>query len=698
MRPEAIEHVTLTGADLTVEQVVAVARHRCPVSIHREARHRVRCCRHMVDLLVARREKVYGLTTGFGKLRDISIAPQDLERLQINLIRSHACGVGDPFDEDVVRAATLLRANTLCRGNSGIRLETLEALVALLNDGIYPFVPCQGSLGASGDLAPLSHLALVLMGDRGGRFLPRHCRPSQDIVRGARTSEFVACGTAAWSEATLDGAAPTFQPVTLAAKEGLALNNGTQFMTALGCLVIHDAEVGVEWAELATAMSLEAMRGVRHAFAPEVHRARGLAHQGETAARILAHTDGSEILDVLLNTGHLRLARQHLHEIREHIATRRAELGLEGVDDRGEEADSRIDTLLDELARLIPEDPNVAAPDVILAHRDARPREQIAAYEDLVAPLRREATGLLNLLDQPSFPTSPLTRESAVRFLDALGAAVPPAPPVQDDYSTRCAPQVLGCVHRALEHARSVIGPELNAAVDNPLLFPPDPPQGFDAIDDEDYRDWLATYPNLDERVLGGGNFHGEPIGMVLDYLAIALAEVASIAERRVAHLVDASLSNGLPPFLVESSGLNSGFMIAQYTAASLVSENKVLAHPASVDSIPTCAGSEDHVSMGLIAARKAGEILDNALNVVAIEVLSAFQALSFRLPLLPGQRVGDVCAVLRSWGMRPSSDDRVMFPDIERIRDLLRAPPPPPGQRRRPGSGTWPKQDEEDA
>jgi histidine ammonia-lyase len=239
MRPQDVELVELDGESLNVVEVIAVARLRRPVVLTERARHRVGCCRHMIDILLERGEKVYGLTTGFGKLRDVSIASKDVQRLQINLIRSHACGVGPPFDEDVVRAAMLLRANTLCRGNSGIRLETLEALVSMLNDGVYPYVPEQGSVGASGDLAPLSHLALVLMGDPGGRFFPRGLRAGTAAVRGARTEDFVSCGAGSWSEAGLSEAV-SFTPVTLEAKEGLALNNGTQFMSALGCLLIHD--------------------------------------------------------------------------------------------------------------------------------------------------------------------------------------------------------------------------------------------------------------------------------------------------------------------------------------------------------------------------------------------------------------------------------------------------------------------------
>jgi len=682
-RPEDIERVELTGETLTTEEVVAVARLRRPVSIAPAAARRVECCRLMVEALVDRGEKVYGLTTGFGKLRDISIATEDVQRLQVNLIRSHSVGVGPAFDEEVVRAALLLRANTLCRGNSGIRLEVIQAVLDLLRDGVYPYVPQQGSVGASGDLAPLSHLALVLMGDPEGRVLPRSGRDPADpgaVLRGRRREEFVRLGD-------LDGGvaaaalsdAPAFRTVTLQAKEGLALNNGTQFMTGLGCLVLHDAELGLGWAELATAMSLEAHRGVRHAFHPELHRARDLSHQAATAGRILAYTEGSEVLDLLLNTASLWKVRIFLEEAVEHLGDARAPTSADGAA-RVAGVKERIADLIGRLDALVPRDRTRPAPAEVVARRGDPPRAQIAAFEALLAPLLSRATSLLGDFEAPEFPSAPLAREAIVRAVAALSHAVPAAPPVQDDYSLRCAPQVTACAHRALAHAREVIEQELNSATDNPLLFPPEPPEGFDAATRESYARFLAEpaqAERLAERVLGGGNFHGEPIGKVLDYLAIALAEVASISERRVAQLVDEALSNGLPPFLIEESGLNSGFMIPQYTAASLVSENKVLCHPATADSIPTCAGSEDHVSMGTIAARQAAQLLDNCLHVVAIEVLAALQALEFRAPLRPGRGVAEAVAFLRGRGLAPVTEDRVLHPEILAVRELLRAPPP---------------------
>ncbi len=692
--PEAIERVELSGEALTIEEVVAVARHGARVALAPAALARVRRCRRLVEVLLERGEKVYGLTTGFGKLRDVSIAPGDVERLQVNLIRSHAAGVGSPFDEDVVRAAVLLRANTLCRGHSGPRQVVLEALVALLNDGLYPFVPQQGSVGCSGDLAPLSHLALVLMGDPGGRVYERAGRPGgPGTIRAARPEEFTGCEGLDWARATAGGRPATFRPLRLEAKEGLALNNGTQFMTALACLALHDAGLALAWSEAACAMSLEAQRGVRNAFRPELHRVRDLPHQAATAARIVDRTAGSEVLDVLLNTASLRRARTALVEVREHLLA--AGLGRAGpvagaAAGGADEVHGLLDALVTDLLALAPPDEAPGAPPGsqaearpdprVLAHAGAPPRAQIDGYTALVAPLRRRAAALLERLDREDLAAPPFARDAVVRALSALGHAVPPAPPVQDDYSLRCAAQVLACTHRALAHTRETVEVEINAATDNPLLFPPAPPPGLDPEDDVAYARWLrepAVAATLADLVLGGGNFHGEPIAKVMDYLAIAVAEVGSLAERRVAHLVDEALSNGLPPFLIESSGLNSGFMIPQYTAAALVSENKVLCHPASVDSIPTCAGSEDHVSMGTIAARKAALVVENVCQVVAIELLAAYQGLGFRRPLRPGRGVQAACAALEAAGVTRLLDDRVLAPEIARARALLRRPPP---------------------
>ncbi|MCA8920262.1 MAG: aromatic amino acid lyase [Planctomycetes bacterium] len=419
---------------------------------------------------------------------------------------------------------------------------------------------------------------------------------------------------------------------------------------------------------------------MRHAFHPDLHRVRDLSHQAATAARILGHTAGSEILDVLINTASLRRVRRYLREADEQLE--RTELRAKDAGSREAIARVRLQgvALLEQLEAWVPSDPEAEVPEPIRALSGASDREQIAAFGDLLAPLRRRSTQLLETLDHQGVTEVPLARESVYRAVGALAHAVPAAPPVQDDYSLRCAPQVLACAHRALEHAREVVLVEINSATDNPLLFPPEPPGGWAQVTVEAYAAFLAQpeqAERLAEKVYGGGNFHGEPVGMVMDYVTFALAEVANIAERRVAELVDESLSNGLPPFLVESSGLNSGFMIPQYTAAALVSENKVLCHPATADSIPTCAGSEDHVSMGTIAARQAAQVLENVLYVIAIEVFAAAQGLVFRAPLKPGSVVAQAVALIRERGVEPVTDDRVLQPDVVAIRELLREVPP---------------------
>lgn len=473
--------VVLTGADLSIADVEAVARHGARATLDAGARGRMQEARDVVERLVAEGAVAYGVTTGFGDLASVSIRPEDTGRLQENLLMSHAAGVGHPFPTDVVRAMLLLRANTLALGHSGCRPLVVDRLLAFLEAGIHPVVPEQGSLGASGDLAPLAHLALPLIG-RGEVELEGHRMPALLALR----------------EVGLE-------PLRLEAKEGLALLNGTQMMGAVGALVLADADRLTRTASVVAAMSVEALLGTDVAFAAAYQLAR--PHPGQvTVAAELRHL----LRDSTLQASH------HGH-----------------------------------------------------AHK------------------------------------------------------------VQDPYSLRCVPQVHGAVRDALGYLGRVLDIELNSATDNPLIFPGGGVAPADAV---------ATGGGL---VISGGNFHGEPIALALDFAKIAIAELGSISERRTALLVDPRLNGGLPAFLAASSGVDSGMMIYQYTAAALVSENKVLAHPASVDSIPTSANQEDHVSMGSIAARHARMILDNVERVLAIELLVAAQALDARLTLLPGTAPG---------------------------------------------------------
>ena len=511
--PEA--PVVLTGADLTVADVEAVARRGASVALDIHARERMQEARDVIESLVAEGAVVYGVTTGFGDLATTFIEPERAGQLQQNLLRSHAAGVGPAFPREIVRAMLLLRANTLALGHSGCRPAVVDAILALLAHDIHPVVPEQGSVGASGDLAPLAHLALPLIGrgevEVGGRVVP--------------------------AAAALAGAG--LAPLVLEAKEGLALLNGTQMMSAIGALLLADADRLMRTANVAAAMSVEALLGTDVAFAAAYQLAR--PHPGQIAvAAELRHL----LRDSTLQTGH-------------HAS----------------------------------------------AHK------------------------------------------------------------VQDPYSLRCVPQVHGAVRDALDHLRRVLDIELNSATDNPLVF---------AGGGVASADTLATGGG---RVISGGNFHGEPIALALDFAKLALAELGSISERRSALLVDPRLNGGLPPFLAASSGIDSGMMIYQYTAAALASEHKVLAHPASVDSIPTSANQEDHVSMGSIAARHARAVLQGVERIVAIELVLAAQALDLRLALEPGTTPGTGVAeaLARIRGRVAHLDaDREPGPDLAAATDLV--------------------------
>ncbi|MEO5939826.1 MAG: histidine ammonia-lyase, partial [Candidatus Limnocylindrales bacterium] len=475
--------IVLTGADLSIGDVEAVARRGRRAVLDELARGRMQESRDLIERLVAAGEVVYGVTTGFGALASRFVAPADAERLQENLLMSHAAGLGAALDTEIVRAMLLLRANTLALGHSGCRPVIVDRLLAFLAHGVHPIVPAQGSVGASGDLAPLAHLALPLIG-RGLVELGGEVMPGADAL-----------------------GAVGLEPLTLQAKEGLALLNGTQLMTAIGALLLADADRLGATASVAAAVSVEALLGTDVAFSAAYQLAR--PHPGQIAvAAELRHL----LRDSTVQTSH---------------------------------------------------------------HGDAHK--------------------------------------------------------VQDPYSLRCVPQVHGAVRDALGHLRRVLDIEMNSATDNPLVFP----EGGVAAEDA-----LATGGG---RVISGGNFHGEPVALALDFAKIAIAELGSISERRTALLLDPRLNGGLPAFLAPASGLDSGLMIVQYTAAALASENKVLAHPASVDSVPTSANQEDHVSMGPIAARHARTVLEHVEQIVAIELLVGAEALDQRLALLAGAAAGGV-------------------------------------------------------
>jgi histidine ammonia-lyase len=492
---------SLTGEDLTLGEVWAVAVDGAPPGpLSESARERMQAARGVVERVAhGAHEHTYGVNTGFGRFVSKQIPEELTEELQLRLLRSHACGVGEPYPDSVVRAAMLLRANALAKGNSGARVETVELLLACVERGVLPHVPARGSVGASGDLAPLAHLALPLVGEGRAFFDGELIDGSEALARAG------------------------LRPVRLVAKEGLSLINGTQFMAAQAALALVRARRLSRVSDCACALSLEALQGSRNSFLPQVHSLRPLRGQGAAARNVLR--------------------------------------------------------LLDESA-------------IIESHR----------------------------------------------WCDK----------VQDAYSLRCAPQVHGASRDLLDYVEYTVTTELNSATDNPLVL---------------VEDGL---------LVSAGNFHGQPLAFSLDALAMAVSELANISERRLERLVNPNLSDGLPAFLTTDGGLNSGFMIPQYVAASLVSENKVLCHPASVDSIPTSAGQEDHVSMGNAAGLKAWQVIANSERAVAIELLAAAQAVEFLAPLEPGRGARATHEHVRSLSPR-LHDDRPLGPDIEAVADAIR-------------------------
>src|SRR5579863_4017806 len=507
----------INGNDLTLEQVREVAVGGRAVLLAQDARAAVDRARAVVDALVANNQLSYAITTGVGRLSDVRIAGDQIRELQVNLVRSHAVGVGDPLSAVETRAMMLLRANSLAKGHSGIRAVVIDTLCEMLNRKVTPFVPSQGSVGASGDLAPLAHLALVLIGE--GECLDKAGSP----VPGAEVSRQAG-----------------IKPLTLEAKEAVSLINGTQAMLAVGTLALLAAETLVDSADVIGSLTLDALRGTDVAFDERIHRARPHAGQLKSAANLRRMLEGSQLRE---------------------------------------------------------------------SHRECGR--------------------------------------------------------VQDAYSLRCIPQVHGAVRDTLANCREVFETEANSAVDNPLVFLKDNSGGTSVPARP------GEHRSPEAAVISGGNFHGEPIAFALDFMAIALSALAGISERRLERLVNPALNEGLPPFLAPGAGLNSGFMMPQVTAAALVSENKVLSHPASVDSITTSGNKEDYVSMGMTASLKLKRIIVNTRNAMAIEAMAAAQALDFVAPLKTGKRGQAAHSAIRS--VCPTMDkDRVMYQDFARIAELI--------------------------
>jgi histidine ammonia-lyase len=498
----------INGNDLTLEAVgeVASTSTRRAALLSPDARQAVNQARAVVDEIVASNKLAYAITTGVGKLSDVRIAGDQIRELQVNLVRSHAVGVGEPLGVAEIRAMMVLRANSLAKGHSGVRAIVIDRLCEMLNRGVTPVVPSQGSVGASGDLAPLAHLALALIGE-GECVDEREVRvPTAEALKRAQ-----------------------IKPLVLESKESISLINGTQAMLAVGSLALLAAETLVDTADVLGGLCCDALQGTDAAFDERIHKARPHAGQIKTASNLRRMLEGSQIRE---------------------------------------------------------------------SHRECGR--------------------------------------------------------VQDAYSLRCIPQVHGAVRDTLVHCRGVFETEANSAVDNPLVF-------------------LTDAKNAEGDVISGGNFHGEPLAFALDFMAIALSALAGISERRIERLVNPALSEGLPPFLAAGAGLNSGFMMPQVTAAALVSENKVLAHPASADSITTSGNKEDFVSMGMTAATKLKRIVDNTRNVLAIEAMAVAQALDFLAPLKTSKRGQTAHAAIRS--VCPTMEkDRVMYKDFARIAELIQS------------------------
>ncbi|MFN8221258.1 MAG: histidine ammonia-lyase [Fimbriimonadales bacterium] len=490
--------IWLNGEPLSLSEIDAVANGVAKVGLGPEVQARMAASRATVEQIVESGQVVYGVNTGFGKLSDIRIPHDDLKVLQLNLVRSHACGVGEPLPRAETRAMMLLRANVLAKGFSGARFEVAERLVDMLNHGMHPVVPARGSVGASGDLAPLAHLALGVIGEGPVEF------------NGTSMSAARALGELGW------------RPIELQAKEGLALLNGTQAIGAVGGLSLVRAHRLLDWADQAGAMTLEALLGTPAAFDPRIHAARPHEGQNQVAERLRDLLAGSEIRE---------------------------------------------------------------------SHRENDPR-------------------------------------------------------VQDPYCLRCMPQVHGAVRDAVAHATRILETESGSATDNPLVF-----------------------PNGD--VISGGNFHGAPLAGVLDYVALSLTDLASISERRIDRMLNPDTNEGLPAFLCAHPGISSGFMMAHVTAAALLNEAKVLSHPASVDSVPTSAGKEDHVSMGMTSALKLRQVVANVAGVLAIEAMVAAEALEYRKPLKPGVGVARAYEQVRTVVPRLEAD-RMLGPDIDRLAARL--------------------------
>lgn len=644
-----MEYLQIDGNSLNIEQIIQVARNRRRVKLSPAAMESTARCRAVVDMLVKHNVPVYGLTTGFGSKRNVFIDKEDTRKLQHNLVRSHASGIGKPLSEDVVRAALLLRANALAKGQSGLRTIVLEKILEILNKDIYPWVPDQGSVSASGDLAPLSHLALVVIGDPGGKIYD-----PANAIKSSRPGNYVEYpdndGFISSERSNLRNLFG-YEAIDLEAKEGLALTNGVQVTCAVGIINAWDTSMLVKHSDIASAMSLETIKGIAGAFDERIANARPYQGQKISASNIRLMIENSSILSIPINLAMVRKVTVLLKDSTE----------IKSIPD---EIKSSIEKIISSLEK-IRLNPHSLITDEKENKASQLRRGLIPCQTEIQTVIRK----LFNMdTDEGSLLT---LRENLVQGADILEKAVPKIASVQDDYSFRCASQVHGAVRNTLSHVMELLTVEANSATDNPLIFPPEGPA--------DLNEYISslTVEKCAESVISGGNFHGEPIALAMDYLTMGVSELGSISERRTAKIVDGRHNNGLPSLLIDKSGLNSGFMIPQYTAAALVSENKSQCFPASVDSIPTCENTEDHVSMGLIAARKTRTVLENTEKIIAIELLNSFQGLHFRYPFnrelgKGNQIVFDLMEQTK--GIEFVSEDRILAPLISTILSLVKS------------------------
>ena len=644
-------NIILNGQSLSIDQVLRVAEDYAKVEIAPEAIENVIESQIFITKQVELGKIVYGVTTGFGINADKVIEQKDASDLQRNLLLSHACGVGKPFDEGIVRAIMLIRLNTLLAGHSGVRLETIRLLQQFLNFKIHPVIPEQGSVGASGDLCPLSHMAIPLMGEglvhfKGQKMRTAELYKLEDIQLINRQIEL--------ENQSREGhkKMPLIAPIKLSYKEGIGLSNGTTLMVSLGVFGVSRAKKLMDKSILSAALLMEGHCSRPKAFDHKIHAVRKHSGQVEIAKRVRELTEGStmigiEPMDILkhfpktiiVKNADFSVLTNRLTQLQAHLRKQIEITNNLEIQIKAKNRLARVERLL-----------------------NVEKAQDFLDYENLDGVVEYIPKLFCDFLLK-YMPTELKNREFWKDLVKIAKKKITP----QDAYSIRCFPQVFGASLKAIEHAEAVITEELNAVVDNPIIF----------LQNQILPD--GTKVKYDD-VISGGNFHGQPIALVLDYLKLAVAEMGNIMERQINKMVDAATNDGLPPFLIQDAGLHSGLMIPQYTAAAIVSENKVLVHPASADSIPTSANQEDHVSMGPIAGRQLLQIITNVQRILAIHILTAKQAVAIRLKqfdtIVPTQMAAATKQLydkVEALGVTTIEEDRFLWEDIDKLMVLTK-------------------------